>query len=68
MQFQYQIFHSPGKSLYLVDILSRAPLCTGREEVDSIAEREVEDLVDANTSQYRLYTYREAQAEDPICS
>ena len=73
MRFQYEIFHSPGKSLYLADTLSRAPLCTGIEEVDSIAEQEVEDFANGiiaaiPASPDRLDTYREAQHKDHVCS
>jgi len=45
MQFQYTIHHSPGKSLYLADTLSRAPLGIPTDEVDSLAEKEVESFV-----------------------
>jgi hypothetical protein len=71
LRFQYSIFHSPGKSLYLADTLSRAPI--KGEEAITLAAMEVEEFVNLAvqslpTCDERLETYRKAQAEDPECS
>ena len=75
MRFQYTIHHSPRKSLYLADTLSRAPLRASPEEVNSLSqvEKEVEIFVDAVVAAVpahgdRLDKYRQAQASDPECA
>ena len=72
LRFQYSIFHSPGKSLYLADTLSRAPI-NGEEEATILAAMEVEEFVNVAIQSLpagdeRLEAYRKAQAEDPECS
>ena len=71
MRYQYSIHHSPGKSLYLADTLSRAPLQgVSVDEVEYLTEQEVEKFVDSVVSGLpahsdRLDKYRQAQAADP---
>ena len=70
LHFQYSIYHSPGKSLYLADTLLRAPVpldASGHVVV------EVEKFVDAvvqslPANEDCLETYRRAQMEDPECA
>ena len=71
LRFQYSIFHSPGKSLYRADTLSRAPI-KGEEEVTILAAMEVEEFVNLAVQSLpacdeRLEAYHKAQAEDPEC-
>ena len=73
MRFDYTIYHSPGKSLYLADTLSRAPINTLPQKSDMDAEKETENLVDSvitslPAEEASLETYRHAQSEDPTCS
>ena len=70
LRFQYAVHHSPGKSLYLADTLSRAPIPSDDPVPEST---DVEAFVNAvvqslPASKDRLEVYRTAQAEDPECS
>ena len=72
-RFQYSIHHSPEKSLYLADTLSRAPLKASREEGETLAEKEVESFVESvfaamPAHENCLDLYRQAQAKDPECA
>ena len=72
LRFQYSIFHSPGKSLYLADTLSRAPI-KREEEVTVLAAMEVEEFVNLavqslTACEERLEVYHKAQAKDLECS
>ncbi len=72
MRFDYTIYHSPGKSIYLADTLSRAPINTLPQKSDMDAEKETENLVDSvitslPAAEAGLDTYRQAQTEDPTC-
>ncbi len=73
MRFDYSIHHTPGISLYLADGLSRAPIANSNQKIESDAEKEAENLVDAvlasqSTEEVHLEKYRKAQAEDPVCA
>ena len=73
MRFRYTVHHCPGKSLYLADALSRAPVKCPPEEVDTVVEREAEKYLQAVISSIpanedRLDVYQQAQAEDTECS
>jgi hypothetical protein len=72
MRFQYTIHHSPGKTLFFADALSRAPLRTPDERDIELGE-EVEKFVNSvitslPAEEVRLNEYRRAQAEDTQCS
>ena len=73
MRFQYTVHHCPGKSLYLADALSRAPVKGPPEEVDKVVEREAEKYLQAVISSIPankdcLDVYRQVQEEDTECS
>ena len=69
MRFQYSITHVPGKTLYMADTLSRAPICMVTEEISSDVEMFMQSVVSAlpATKDY-LDTYRTAQRQDHTCS
>jgi len=69
MRFQYSINHVPGKTLYMADTLSRAPLSTTTDEITSNAERFMQSVISAiPASKDYLDSYRTAQLQDPTCS
>ena len=54
-RFQYTIHHAPGKSLYLADTLSRAPVREPSKEINAFNDYEVEKFVEAAiSSQHQL--------------
>ena len=70
MRFRYNIKHVPGKELYIPDTLSRAPV---NNPADHLATDDIELYVQTVVQSLpadkdRLNTYREAQANDAICS
>ena len=70
MRFQYSINHVPGKTLYMADTLSRAPLniLTTDEtakETESFVQAEISSIP---ASKDYLESYRKAQSEDAVCS
>ena len=71
-RFQYTVHYSPGKSLYLADTLSRAPLKVPSEGLNTLTDQEVENFVEAVVSSLpasadRINVYRQAQARDTEC-
>jgi len=68
-RFQYSIYHVPGKTLYMADTLSRAPIKAFTQEVTSDTELFMQSVVSAlpATKDY-LDTYRTAQLKDNTCS
>ena len=67
-RFRYTIHHVPGKLLYTVDTLSRAPADQAPKLVDEIEiyiHEVVMPALPAGPS--RLDAYRSAQAKDPVC-
>ena len=69
MRFQYSINHVSGKTLYMADTLSRAPLDVSATEMTSDTERFVQSVIAALlATKDNLDSYRIAQREDPICS
>ena len=69
MRFQYSITHVPGKTLYMADTLSRAPICMVTEEISSDVEMFMQSVVSAlPATQDYLDTYRTAQRQDHTCS
>ena len=71
-RFNYSIQHVPGKLLYTLDTLSRAPVSsvderdkTFQADTDMFAVVAVENLP---ASPQHLDSYKTAQSEDPICS
>ena len=70
MRFLYSITHVPGKTLYMADTLSRAPLSTHTAgEVAKDTENFVQTVISAipATEDY-LESYRLAQLQDTVCS
>ena len=70
MRFQYSISHIPGKTLYMADTLSRAPLSLSNvEEMAKDTEEFVQAIISSipATKDY-LEQYRNAQSQDTICS
>ena len=71
-RFDFTICHVPGKELYTADTLSRAPIAPPGDR--SIAfYKELESALDIiisslPASQHRLQEYRNAQAQDPVCT
>ena len=70
MRFQYNIKHVPGKELYIPDTLSRAPV---NNATDHLATNDIELYIQTvvlslPADKDRLNSYREAQANDTICS
>ena len=47
MRFQYSITHVPGKTLYMADILSRAPVNAVTQELTSDTERFMQSVISA---------------------
>ena len=70
MRFQYSISHVPGKTLYMADTLSRAPLhVSAADDITSDTEIFVQSIISAlPATKDNLDSYRIAQREDPICS
>ena len=71
-QFDYTIHHVPGKELYTVDALSRAPSSVAGI-VSHKFQTELEEFIDTITSllpasKDHLEEYRSAQKEDSTCS
>ena len=68
-RFQYSISHVPGKTLYMADTLSRAPINTLTQEPTSDTELFMQSVISTlpATKDY-LDTYRKAQQNDHICS
>ena len=69
-RFCYTIQHVPGKFLYTADTLSRAPI---HGEKDAELEEEVEHFIEGvvstlPASREQMEVYRQAQAEDPVCT
>ena len=70
MRFQYSISHVPGKTFYIPDILSRAPLNT--PDANGV-EKDTETFMQAviagiPASKDYLEDYRKAQSHDTVCS
>ena len=69
MRFQYSINYVPGKTLYMADTLSRAPLDVSATEMTSDTERFIQSVIVAlPATKDNLDSYCIAQREDPICS
>ena len=72
MRFQYRIVHVPGKTLYIADTLSRAPvITTSTEEVEKDTETFVQAVISsipASKNYMHMDEYRKAQLQDTICS
>ena len=68
-RFQYSISHVPGKTLYMADTLSRAPINALAQEVTSDTELFMQSVISTlpATKDY-LDTYRRAQLKDHACS
>jgi hypothetical protein len=70
-RYGYSIEYAPGKTLYIPDTLSRAPLETTDTQIDlqSSAESLMEVVVsDLPVTADMLQEYRQRQKEDPVCS
>ena len=72
-KFQYSIEYTPGKTLYVPDTLSRAPLTATGESPDSRKEVNDEVVMEIAMSvlpvdRSRLSEYRQKQLTDPKCS
>ena len=70
-RYDYSILHVPGKLLYTADTLSRIPASPDAKAAE--LEEEVEVYVDGvvetlPATEQRLHEYRDAQAQDNICS
>ena len=50
MRFQYSIHHVPGKSLYVADTLSRAPLQVTSNDSATQSAEEIERFIQVVTS------------------
>ena len=69
MRFGYTICHVPGKELYTVDALSRAPLPASGDAQTENSEQFVSTVVSALPANIdRLQEYRTAQLADPVCA
>ena len=71
MRFDYTIFHVPGKSLFTADTLSWSPQdhTFKDQNVAQLTEDEVATITwQLPATKDRLDAYREAQAEDSVCS
>ena len=70
MRFQYSINHVPGKTLYMADTLSRAPLnIPTTNEITEDTEKFVQAIISGiPASKDYLESYRKAQSEDIVCS
>jgi len=71
MRFQFSIYHVPGKSLIVADMLSRAPLDgvtdsdrTLREDADAFVNLTVQSLP---ATEHRLENIRQHQQQDEEC-
>ena len=70
-RFDYTISHVPGKYMYTADTLSRAPIpaTPGHTDLQDAAESLMEMCINhLPASSQRLDEYRQAQAQDHICS
>ena len=70
-RFDYTISHVPGITLHTADALSRAPVIYSGEgeELQEEVEAYIEGVVALlPASKHRLQQFREAQAQDPVCS
>ncbi len=68
-RFDYDIEHVPGKLLYTVDTLSRAPTAPASPSEGEDTEEFVSALVARlPASKDRLEVYRKAQEADSVCS
>ena len=70
IRFQYSISHVPGKTFYIPDTLSRAPLNT--PDANGV-EKDTETFMQAviagiPASKDYLEDYRKAQSQDTVCS
>ena len=71
MRFQFSIYHVPGKSLIVADMLSRAPLSgvtdsdrTLQEDADAFVNLTLQSLP---ATEHRLEDIRQQQQEDDAC-
>jgi hypothetical protein len=70
-RFQYSIEHTQGKTLYIPDTLSRAPLPAAKEDIYLPEQAEgLMEVAIANlpASSKTLVKYSEQQLKDPVCS
>ena len=69
-RFQSSIEYTPGKTLYIPDTLSRAPLTTTGDTPDSYYMEEVMDaaVLTLPIDGSRLSVYKAKQLEDSVCS
>ena len=69
-RFQYNISHVPGKTLYIADILSRAPLSTSSiNDKQKDTEMFVHAVINSiPASSNYLDNFRKAQLQDKVCS
>ena len=71
-RYDYTVQHVPGKSPYIANTLSRAPVAMMGSEDKSLQD-EVEMFVDSvihyslPATHERLNVYRQAQAQDAVC-
>ena len=69
MRFQYSISHVPGKTFYIPDTLSRAPLNTpDANGVEKDTEMFLQAVIVVPASKDYLEDYRKAQSKDTVCS
>ena len=68
MRFQYRIVHVPGKTLYIANTLSRAPVSTtNTEEVEKDTEAFLQAVISSiPASKDYMDEYRKAQSQDTI--
>ena len=68
-RFQYSISHVPGKTLYMADTLSRAPINALAQEVTSDTELFMQSVISTlPTTKNYPDTYRRAQLKNHTCS
>ena len=72
MRFQFTIHHTPGKNMYIADVLSKAPTA-GFEPQQKSLQEEVEHYVtevvaSLPASVERINVYRSTQLSDPVTS
>ena len=71
MRFDYTVAHVPGTLLYTADTLSRSPQISAAVDKQQANNMEVKIAAIASqlpVSSDRLEMYKQAQAEDPVCS
>lgn len=71
MRFQFSIYHVPGKSLIVADMLSRAPL-TGVTDSDRTLQEDTDAFVNLTiqslpATEHRLQDIRQHQQQDEAC-